>query len=367
MISYFNYGHGSKERETGCKPESESSAVCVSQALNLDLASKYNEKQSPAAEFNTGKIFSIAIGVILVLGAVITAIFFLVTGQSRLSAFDLYRLSDSQAALQSYLFPQTGETIADTSDIALVEDYLTEVEFQNYTVQVGDTISGVAYKFGLNSIGTLIAVNDIKNVKKLQIGTNLVIPSLDGLFHTVQSGETLATIAEKYKLSVNNILDVNDLTSETISIGEKIFIPGARLSNFQLKKAMGELFIYPVSGRITSPFGYRIDPITGGKSFHTGVDIANKMGTGIKAIMDGRVSDVGYNKIYGNYIIITHDGGYQSLYGHLSAVLVKRGVYVTQGAKIAKMGSTGRSTGSHLHLSIYKNGKLINPLSVLEN
>ena len=82
--------------------------------------------------------------------------------------------------------------------------------------------------------------------------------------------------------------------------------------------------------------------------------------------MDGKVAEIGQSAVYGNYIIITHDGGYQSMYGHLSAVNVKRSQVVSQGTKIGTVGTTGRSTGPHLHLNIYKNGKLINPLSVLQ-
>ena len=184
--------------------------------------------------------------------------------------------------------------------------------------------------------------------------------------YTVKKNETLAGIAAAHKVTVTALLDANDLTQETLSVGQKLFIPGASLSSFELRKALGELFIYPIQGRLTSPFGYRSDPFTGARSFHTGVDLAAPIGTPVKATLDGRIAETGFNRIFGNYVIITHDRGYQSLYGHLSAVSVKRGQYVTQGAIVGAVGNTGYSTGPHLHLSIYKNGSLINPFSVLK-
>ena len=135
----------------------------------------------------------------------------------------------------------------------------------------------------------------------------------------------------------------------------------------ELKKAMGELFIYPINGRLTSPFGYRRDPFTGRKSFHSGIDLAAPVGTPIKVILDGVVNFTSYSRIFGNYVIVTHPNGYQTLYGHVNAFSVKKGDKVSQGDIIAFVGNTGMSTGPHLHLSIYKNGKLIDPLSVLRN
>ena len=135
------------------------------------------------------------------------------------------------------------------------------------------------------------------------------------------------------------------------------------------QKAMGELFIWPLSGgyRISSRFGPRLDPFTGVPSSHTGIDLAITQGTPIKAAMSGKIAVVGYTNVYGNYVIIDHENGYQTLYAHMQKPApVKKGQRVAQGTKIGLVGNTGYSTGPHLHFTVYKNGKLIDPETVLK-
>lgn len=242
------------------------------------------------------------------------------------------------------------------------------VRYQTYTVKAGDTISGIAKRFNLSNISTLIAINDIKNVRSLRSGQKIRIPSVDGLTHIVKSGESLSGIADKYKTSLVTLLDVNDLTTELVKKGDVLFIPGATMDATALSEALGELFKDPlgVSWRMSSPYGYRPDPFTGVRSFHTGIDMVAPLGTSIKASMTGKVAAAGYNQVYGNYVIVSHSGGYQTLYAHMTTILVKLGQNVNQGSVLGKLGSTGYSTGPHLHFSVYKNGQLINPLSVLK-
>lgn len=268
-------------------------------------------------------------------------------------------------ALHTYIFPEQ-ERLPSQESVAIGAEAVSAVTFKTYTVKKGDTVSGIAFRAGLRNFGTLLSVNDIGNARCVGTGTVLRIPSADGLLYTVKKNETLAGIASAYKIPVTVLLDANDLTQETLSVGQKLFIPGASLSTYELRKALGELFIYPIHGRLTSPFGYRSDPFTGAKSFHSGIDLAAPTGTSVKVTLDGKVAETGVSRIFGNYIIVSHERGYQSLYGHLSAIYVKRGQSVTQGKIIGAVGSTGYSTGPHLHLSIYKNGRVINPFSVLK-
>ncbi|MBR1722353.1 MAG: M23 family metallopeptidase [Treponema sp.] len=242
------------------------------------------------------------------------------------------------------------------------------VKFQTYTVHSGDSISTISRKFGLANISTLIAVNDIANVRTLRSGQKLKIPSADGLIHKVKTGETLNALSVKYHVSVEEILDANDLASETLVMGADLFIPGAKMDASSLKKAMGELFVYPIaaSWRLTSRFGPRKDPFTGVASNHTGIDMACPTGTPIRAAMSGTVVFVGWSNIFGNYVIINHGNGYQTLYGHMSKVLAKKGQSVDQSTRIGLVGSTGYSTGPHLHFTVYKNGKLVDPLTLLK-
>ena len=124
-------------------------------------------------------------------------------------------------------------------------------------------------------------------------------------------------------------------------------------------------FINPTTGTYTSNYGYRIHPITGKRSFHTGQDIANSYGTKIVAADGGKVVKASYNGAYGNAIVIEHGNGYSTMYAHLQSFSVSVGDVVTQGQKIGEMGSTGWSTGPHLHYEVWYNGNHINPRQFL--
>ena len=259
--------------------------------------------------------------------------------------------------------------LTDSSRTTLSSVLLSQpVEYQTYKVKSGDTISGIAKKFGLTNISTLISVNDIGNVRQLGAGQKLKIPSIDGIIYTVKAGDTLEKIATSNNIKLENILDVNELTTETLTVGQQLFLPGVGLDQKTLQSRMGELFILPISAsfRWSSPYGWRADPFTGVQSFHTGTDMACPEGTPILAAMSGKISEVGNNRTYGNYIIINHGNGYQTVYAHMSKTIAKKGQWVTQGTKIGLVGSTGYSTGPHLHFMVYKNGNRIDPMTVLK-
>lgn len=122
---------------------------------------------------------------------------------------------------------------------------------------------------------------------------------------------------------------------------------------------------YPVKGKITSKYGNRIHPVTGVKKFHNGIDIAAPTGTHVLAPASGKVINRYYNSTGGNQLIIKHDNGFQTGYAHLHKIHVSVGDRVEQGELIAEVGNTGASTGAHLHLTMRKNGVLVDPLEVL--
>jgi murein DD-endopeptidase MepM/ murein hydrolase activator NlpD len=239
--------------------------------------------------------------------------------------------------------------------------------YSAYTVQKGDMIGGLAENFGLNQ-DTLISINNIKNTRLVQIGQVLRIPNQDGIMYTVKKGDTLEAIAEKYKSNAQDIQIANELFSDEALPGTSLFIPGARLDWMERQEINGDLFIWPVNSYITSPYGYRIYPFDddGGRQFHTGIDIGASTGTPVKAAMSGRVSFAGWNDVFGNHVVISHHAGYRTLYGHMSVIRVKTGAYVGTGERIGDVGSTGRSTGPHLHFTVYKNGVTVNPRSLLK-
>jgi murein DD-endopeptidase MepM/ murein hydrolase activator NlpD len=256
-----------------------------------------------------------------------------------------------------------GQGSGEIADIDI--KFISAVDPVTYVIQSGDTLSEIAREYDI-TVGTLIGYNGIENVRRIIPGEVLKIPEIDGIPYTVKAGDTLETIAETYNTSVNQLLDANDLSTNLIKPGDDLFIPGGQISEYEYRKATGTLFLYPVNGRLTSYYGYRSDPFTGRRRFHYGIDIANRTGTPVTATMAGVVADVGERPTgYGKYVILRHNYGFQSLYAHLDKVIVRKGQWVQQGGEIGEMGNTGRSTGPHLHFSIYKNNSPINPLNYL--
>lgn len=281
----------------------------------------------------------------------------------------LTKLMNAFALDETSEYSADGTLIGEELSSAEMEKLFSQpVTFQTYKVQSGDSISSITKKFGLSNISTLIAVNDIENVRKLREGQKLKIPSMDGLFYTVQNGNTLQGLSSKYNVTLEDLLDVNELETSELSVGQVIFIPGAKLDSKTLSQAMGELFKNPLNVRykLSSRFGPRADPFTGTRSNHTGIDMACPTGTPIMATASGTITYSGTSPVFGYYVIINHGNGYQSLYGHMSKILVKKGQWVSQGTRIGLVGSTGYSTGPHLHFTVYKNGKLVDPLTLIK-
>ncbi|MHB8904071.1 MAG: peptidoglycan DD-metalloendopeptidase family protein [Patescibacteria group bacterium] len=250
-----------------------------------------------------------------------------------------------------------------------------------YTVQMGDTVSTIARKFNI-SVNTILWANDLNSYGFIKPGNQLTILPYSGIVYTVKSGDTLSKISNKFDIEVDKILSCNNL-GNSLKIGQKIIVPGAKKLNevapaiAQATKnytgisiikdiikspsvvASGNRMAWPTQGyRITQYFSWR----------HTGVDIANKIGTPIYAADDGVViiANGGYNGGYGNTIVIDHGNGKRTRYGHASKLFVKVGDEVEKGENIAAMGSTGRSTGPHLHFEVLVNGSRTNPLNYIK-
>jgi murein DD-endopeptidase MepM/ murein hydrolase activator NlpD len=239
------------------------------------------------------------------------------------------------------------------------------LEVSSYTVQPGDTLGEIAAAYDLD-MDTLISFNRIEDVRRLQVGEVFQVPNRDGLLYTVRRGDSLSSIAQDQGTTINEILDANDLRSQTIAEGQVLFVPGARLNETERRIILGELFAWPTRGTFTSGFGMRADPFTGLPRFHNGIDLANRVGTPIRAAASGRVvhieSQIGN---YGRFVIVRHPDGFQTLYAHLQDFSVRTGQYVDRGQVLGSMGNTGRSTGPHLHFSVIHNGTFVNPLRYL--
>ena len=226
-----------------------------------------------------------------------------------------------------------------------------------YVVRKGDTLPGIAKMFNV-SVNTIRWSNDISG-GTIKEGQTLVILPISGVQHTVKSGDTLQSIAKKYKGDLDEVLQYNNLTKDAkLAVGDIIVVPG------------GEVVPVSTGGKvITKPTpsypvyeGYYMRPIIGGirtQGLHDryAVDLASAYGSNILASASGQVqiARTGWNGGYGNYIIIKHGNGTQTVYGHLSAVSVNAGDYVEQGQVIGRMGNSGRvrgPTGIHLHFEV---------------
>lgn len=249
----------------------------------------------------------------------------------------------------------------------------------DYAVQPGDTISTIAVNFGV-SVNTILWENDLNAYSLIRPGNKLVILPVSGVSHKVARGDTLDAIASKYGVDSNAIMEANKLASaEMLSIGQKIFVPGGKKIHYassrpaskvsavsiikdlfkpqDLKNMASNKLAWPAAGaRMTQYFSWR----------HHGLDIANKTGTPIYACDSGTVEVAGWGIGYGNQIVVDHGGGRKSRYAHLSKFYVKKGETVKRGEAIAAMGSTGRSTGPHLHFEYIINGIKYNPLNYLK-
>lgn len=284
--------------------------------------------------------------------------------------------SDSMDALAELdelaIIDSLAETDADSDGLAAAEVLSQDARsseglelcYFTYRVQKGDMIGFIADKFNVTQ-DTIISVNNIHQSRLIQIGQILKIPSMPGIVYTVKkNGETANSIAEKFEVSAEKLARVNHLQeNQNLVAGQTLFAPDALLDWVTRQEINGDLFHKPVRSRyyLSSYYGWRSSPFSGKRSYHSGVDMACPQGTSVYAALGGTVTSVGYNNVYGNYIIVTHHSGYKTLYGHLSKQLVTRGKWVDTNSRIGLVGSTGLSTGPHLHFTVYKFGKTVNP------
>lgn len=284
--------------------------------------------------------------------------------------------SDSMDALAELdelaIIDSLAETDADSDGLAAAEVLSQDARsseglelcYFTYRVQKGDMIGFIADKFNVTQ-DTIISVNNIHQSRLIQIGQILKIPSMPGIVYTVKkNGETANSIAEKFEVSAEKLARVNHLQeNQNLVAGQTLFAPDALLDWVTRQEINGDLFHKPVRSRyyLSSYYGWRSSPFSGKRSYHSGVDMACPQGTPVYAALGGTVTSVGYNNVYGNYIIVTHHSGYKTLYGHLSKQLVTRGKWVDTNSRIGLVGNTGLSTGPHLHFTVYKFGKTVNP------
>jgi len=244
-----------------------------------------------------------------------------------------------------------------------------------YAVQGGDTLSSIGNRFKI-SMSALKYVNSLNDNSLLKVGQELTIPPISGLIHTVEDGDTLSSIAAKYDVASQAIADFNYiLDTSSLALGTELVIPGAKVptpvipaapslpggipgGGYAPAPASSTFCVWPSSVRIiTQYFTW----------YHNGVDIASPIGTAMPplyACTSGVVTRSGWNPWgLGLHIVIDHGNGYETVYGHMSRLDVGYGERVSRGQVIGLMGSTGRSTGAHVHFMVKYNGVAQNPLN----
>ena len=261
---------------------------------------------------------------------------------------------DVTIADESALIPEEGPSGAG-ADIVKPKNSTISV----YVVREGDTLSGIAAMFDV-SVNTIVWGNDLKRNAPLKIGQTLTILPVTGVRYTVKKGDTLASIAKALHGDSEEIIAFNGLESEVLAAGDQIIVPNGEIPAPAVSPRTSRAVAGGTSSSASQSAGYFMRPLVGGvrtQGVHgyNGVDIAAPVGTPFLASAAGEVivaRSSGWNGGYGQYIVVRHANGTQTLYAHASQIIVGVGQRVVQGQVIGYVGSTGRSTGAHLHFEI---------------
>lgn len=219
------------------------------------------------------------------------------------------------------------------------------------------------------NIDSIVGFNPDMQHLNAYIGRPVLLGNQRGALHQVAVGETLPGLEELYNLPRGTLRQVNVVGWLGLRPGQVLFVPGVApkqlTPEMQAIFAQRNFFRSPLAGKYTSLLGTRHDPFTGVTKHHNGVDIKAPFNSLVAAAADGTVSLAGWNGGFGKCVIIEHAQGYRTLYGHMNTILVKPGQKVKQYQFIGRVGTTGRTTGPHLHFTIWKDGLIQNPLKYL--
>ncbi len=257
-----------------------------------------------------------------------------------------------------------------------------EIKETIYIARAGESLAELSKRFNQDLDVLKFNNPSLKKNSLIKEGQKILIYSKNGIFYRVKRNDNLYKIAKIYKVPLENIIMVNDLSSYKILPGQKIFIPSPKLratslpkidiikavKNINLVKESNinrslKNFLWPVKWRgVSSPFGMREHPVLKVERFHKGVDLRAPQGTTVYAPLDGRIVYAGYQRGFGNFIIIKHFNGYITRFGHLSKIFVNKDDKVVRGSKIAETGATGLCSAPHLHFEVInEKGEYLNP------
>ena len=270
----------------------------------------------------------------------------------------IWKLEDSDL-----IFRQLSDSVAQSRRAEVTGSPFPDLLFFSYILPEDTDLIALAARMNL-PYETLATANRIGESRNLRAGGAVVVPSVTGIFAAMEPLNDLEYLIAASRVPGDRERRVGIRGPQGIS--EFQFFPGARFTSAERAFFLGTGFRFPLpKGRMTSGYGLRASPITGEIQHHAGIDLAAPAGTEVYAARSGTVSEVGVDPVYGVYVLISHEGGWETLYGHLSIRRVELNTVVKSGMLIGNVGSTGLSTGPHLHFEVRIRGVSRDPLPLL--
>lgn len=262
------------------------------------------------------------------------------------------------------LFRQLESLVDDAYQAEASGSETPDLSIFQYQVREGDTIFTLASRFNL-PYEALVSLNGFETPAAIRTGRWILVPSQPGLFLALDHPAELDRLVEARRA---RFAKTGPMVQIRRAAGTEamLFFPGERFESLERAFFLGVLFRFPLpKGVLTSSFGIRSNPFTGHPTFHAGIDLAAPTGTEIYAARDGTVVETGFSAVYGNFVRLSHGDGYETVYGHMSQILISLHQKVQSGTILGRVGSTGQSTGPHLHFEIRREGHPQNPVPLL--
>ena len=234
-----------------------------------------------------------------------------------------------------------------------------------YVIRSSDDILFLAARTNI-PYSALVSLNRLSSPASLTAGNVILLPSCHGIFIPSDAKSDLELILGAAREGSQGFVELTIMLEGSPQVFR--FFPGADFTPTERAYFLNSGFRFPLHNyRITSPYGMRNDPFTGERTMHQGIDFAAPEGTSVYAIADGTVTAAGFDSVYGNYIIISHSNNWTSLYGHLQIIETALRSEVKSGNLIGRVGSTGQSTGPHLHFELRQDGRAFDPMGNLRH
>ena len=293
-----------------------------------------------------------------------TAAVLALTGIPRVSAQSDYP-AIQRLRQDDVIFAQLEDSIQEYYSSPNSKDVSRDFSIYSYTLKSDTDLLALAASLSL-PYDSLATLNRLDNNETLPKGRTILVPSIPGVFVAMSPESDLEYLMRSLRAEDpgdHYSVSVTEATGRT----SFMFFPGSSFLPAERSFFLIGGFRFPLPrGIITSGFGMRVDPIKGKVlKFHPGIDIAAPSGTTIMAARRGRVVSAGWSDVYGNYVVVLHENDWETLYGHMSRIIARLGQAVETGTVLGLVGSTGLSTGPHLHFEIRKHGAAVDPLEML--